>query len=192
MFGDKFYKRLGDLEPWQQTVFALALAERMYPNYQLYAESTGKGDAVALRAALDSLWRYLTEKSSRVNLSVILEEFEPHIPDPTHETSYGAYPALDACVALGCAYNSIICRIGEEAEEASNASIGSVAGFLELLAEKELSHEELYEQELMESEMSFQVTLMQEVDKPRDPQQIFAIRELVSQEGVSNLGIALE
>ena len=147
MFGDKFYKRLGDLEPWQQTVFALALAERMYPNYQLYAESTGNGDAVAFRAALDSLWRYLTEKSSRVNLSVILEEFEPHIPDPTHETSYGAYPALDACVALGCAYNSIICRIGEEAEEASNASIGSVAGFLELLAEKELSHEELYEQE---------------------------------------------
>ena len=26
MFGDKFYKRLDDLEPWQQTVFALALA----------------------------------------------------------------------------------------------------------------------------------------------------------------------
>ncbi|GAB3239986.1 YjaG family protein [Pseudaeromonas pectinilytica] len=192
MFGDKFYKRLGDLEPWQQSVFALALAERMYPNYHLYAESTGKGNAIEFRAALDSLWRYLTEKGSRVNLSAILESFEAFIPDPTHEESYGAYPALDACVALGCAYNSVICRIGEEAMEASNASIGSVAGFIEMLEERELTEEELYEQPLMEQEMAFQVELLNQVSRPRDPQQILAIRSLAAQDGVSNLGIALE
>jgi len=192
VFGDKFYKRLGDLEPWQQSVFALALAERMYPNYHLYAESTGKGNAIEFRAALDSLWRYLTEKGSRVNLSSILESFEVFIPDPTHEESYGAYPALDACVALGCAYNSVICRIGEEAMEASNASIGSVAGFIEMLEERELTEEELYEQPLMEQEMAFQVELLNQVSRPRDPQQILAIRSLAAQDGVSNLGIALE
>ena len=192
MFGDKFYKRLRGLEPWQQSVFALALAERMYPNYQLYAESTGKGNGEAFRAALDSLWLYLTEKGSRVNLSAILEEFEPHIPDPSRETSYAASPALHACVAPGCAYNSVICRIGEEAEEASGASVGAVAGFLELLAERELSQEELYEQELMEAEISFQVELLNQVAKPRDPQQILAIRELAAQGGISNLGIALD
>jgi len=192
VFGDKFYKRLGDLEPWQQSVFALALAERMYPNYHLYAESTGKGNAIEFRAALDSLWRYLTEKGSRVNLSSILESFEVFIPDPTHEESYGAYPALDACVALGCAYNSVICRIGEEAMEASNASIGSVAGFIEMLEERELTEDELYEQPLMEQEMAFQVELLNQVSRPRDPQQILAIRSLAAQDGVSNLGIALE
>ena len=192
MFGDKFYKRLGDLEPWQQSVFALALAERMYPNYHLYAESTGKGNAIEFRAALDSLWRYLTEKGSRVNLSAILESFEAFIHDPTHEESYGAYPALDACVALGCAYNSVICRIGEEAMEASNASIGSVAGFIEMLEERELTEDELYEQPLMEQEMAFQVELLNQVSRPRDPQQILAIRSLAAQDGVSNLGIALE
>lgn len=192
MFGDKFYKRLGDLEPWQQSVFALALAERMYPNYHLYAESTGKGNAPEFRAALDSLWRYLTEKGSRVNLSAILESFEVFIPDPTHEESYGAYPALDACVALGCAYNSVICRIGEEPMEASNSSIGSVAGFIEMLEERELTEEELYEQPLMEQEMAFQVELLNQVSRPRDPQQILAIRSLAAQDGVSNLGIALE
>ncbi len=192
MFGDRFYKRLGDLEPWQQSVFALALAERMYPNYHLYAESTGKGNAIEFRAALDSLWRYLTEKGSRVNLSAILESFEAFIPDPTHEESYGAYPALDACVALGCAYNSVICRIGEEAMEASNASIGSVAGFIEMLEERELTEDELYEQPLMEQEMAFQVELLNQVSRPRDPQQILAIRSLAAQDGVSNLGIALE
>jgi len=192
VFGDKFYKRLGDLEPWQQSVFALALAERMYPNYHLYAESTGKGNATEFRAALDSLWLYLTEKGSRVNLSAILESFEAFIPDPTHEESYGAYPALDACVALGCAYNSVICRIGEEPMEASGASIGSVAGFIEMLEERELTEEELYEQPLMEHEMAFQVELLSQVSRPRDPQQIFAIRSLAAQDGVSNLGIALE
>ena len=44
VFGDKFYKKLHKLMPWQQTLFALALSERMYPNYCLYAESTGNGD----------------------------------------------------------------------------------------------------------------------------------------------------
>lgn len=192
MFGDKFYKRLGKLMPWQQTVFALALAERMYPNYALYAQSTGKGNEAAFREALDSLWGYMTEKGSRVDLGAILESFEEHIPNPVKEENYGAYPALDACVALGCAYNSVICRLGEEAIEASNASIGSVAGFIEMLAERDFSDEELYEHELMESEMSFQVALMQEVDKPRDPEQILAIRQMASQDGVSNLGISLE
>ncbi len=192
MFGDKFYKRLGKLMPWQQTVFALALAERMYPNYALYAQSTGKGNEAAFREALDSLWGYMTEKGSRVDLGAILESFEEHIPNPVKEENYGAYPALDACVALGCAYNSVICRLGEEAIEASNASIGSVAGFIEMLAERDFSDEELYEHELMESEMSFQVALMQEVDKQRDPEQILAIRQMASQEGVSNLGISLE
>ena len=192
MFGDKFYKRLGKLMPWQQTVFALALAERMYPNYALYAQSTGRGNEGAFREALDSLWGYMTEKGSRVDLGAILESFEDHIPNPVKEENYGAYPALDACVALGCAYNSVICRLGEEAIEASNASIGSVAGFIEMMAERDFSDEELYEHELMESEMSFQVALMQEVDKPRDPEQILAIRQMASQEGVSNLGISLE
>lgn len=192
MFGDKFYKRLGKLMPWQQTVFALALAERMYPNYALYAQSTGKGNEAAFREALDSLWGYMTEKGSRVDLGAILESFEEHIPNPVKEENYGAYPALDACVALGCAYNSVICRLGEEAIEASNASIGSVAGFIEMLAERDFSDEELYEHELMESEMSFQVALMQEIDKPRDPEQILAIRQMASQDGVSNLGISLE
>ncbi len=190
MFGDKFYKRLNKLMPWQQTVFALALAERMYPNYQLYAESSGSGDAPAFRRALDTLWDYLTHKGSRVDLSSVLESFEPHIPNPVPEGNYGAYPALDACVALGCAFNSVICRIGEESEEASHASIGSVAGFIEMREQRPYSDEELYEHELMQSEMEFQVELLAQVDQQRDADHILAIRELASQGGVSNLGIS--
>ena len=191
MFGDKFYKRLDKLEPWQQTVFALALAERLYPNYQLYSESSGQGSAQVFRHALDTLWQYLTERGSRLDLSAELEALEEHIPEPVKEGHYGAYPALDACVALSCAYNSVVCRIGEEATEASHASVGSVAGFLEMLAGEELSDDVLYEQPLMNEELEFQVNLLNQVSRPRDANEIGAIRQLAAQDGVSNLGITL-
>ena len=192
MFGEKFYKRLDKFQPWQQTLFALALAERMYPNYVLYAETSGKGDSQAFRAALDALWQYLTQKGSRVDLGAILEQFEEQVPDPRQEDHYGAYPALDACVALGAAYNSVICRIGEEAQEASHASVGSVAGFIELMEEQELEEEALYAHPLMEAELEFQVELLNRVGNPRDAEQILVLKEWAAQGGVSNLGISLE
>ncbi|GAA3549032.1 YjaG family protein [Zobellella aerophila] len=192
VFGDKFYKKINKLMPWQQTVFALSLAERMYPNYRLFAETSGFGDGERFRHTLDVLWTYLTVKGSRVDLSTELEAFEKMIPDPARFESYGAYPALDACVALGAAYNSVICRIGEEASEASHASLGAVAGFVELLAERDLSDEELYENELIEAEMEFQVALLERVAQPREAETILAIRDFSAQGGVSNLGISLE
>ncbi|MGO4998148.1 YjaG family protein [Oceanisphaera sp. W20_SRM_FM3] len=192
MFGDKFYKKINKLAPWQQTVFALALAERMYPNYQLFSETSKMGNGKRFRETLDILWTYLTIKGSRVDLSAELESFESFIPDPTKSESYGAYPALDACVALGCAFNSVICRIGEEATEASHASLGTVAGFVELLAERELSEEELYEDELLMAEMEFQVELLDRVSQPRDADAILAVRDFAAQGGVSNIGISLE
>ena len=65
--------------------------------------------------------------------------------------------AIRSYYALGAAYNSVICRIGEEAQEASHASVGSVAGFIELMEEQELEEEALYAHPLMEAELEFQV-----------------------------------
>ncbi|WP_417617183.1 YjaG family protein [Oceanisphaera sp.] len=192
MFGEKFYKKINKLAPWQQTVFALALAQRMYPNYQLFSETSQFGNSGRMRETLDVLWTYLTVKGSRVDLSAELESFETQIPDPARFEQYGAYPALDACIALGAAYNSVICRLGEEAIEASSASLGTVAGFVELLAERELSEEELYDNELIMAEMEFQVELLEKVSQPRDANVILAIRDFASQGGVSNIGISLE
>lgn len=191
MFGDKFYKRLKKLMPWQQTVFCLALSERMYPNYCLYAASTGKGDSTLIRNALDVLWQYETEKSMKVDLSSILEEVEAIMPNPTQEDCYGAYPALDACITLASAYNSIVFRLGDEAFDASQTSIGSVVGFLEIQRGEEIPEEELYEDELIVSEMEFQVEILNLISQPRDNLVIQHIRELSSQDGVSNLGISL-
>ncbi len=191
MFGDKFYKRLNKLMPWQQTVFCLALSERMYPNYCLYAESTGQGDVALIREALDTLWRYETEKGMQVDLSSILEKIEALMPDPTKEECYGAYPALDASITLPTAYNSIVFRLGDEATAASQTSLGTVVGFLEIQRGEEIAEEELYEDELISSEMDFQVEILNLISQPRDNLVIQHIRELSSQGGVSNLGIAL-
>ena len=181
MFGDKFYKKLHKLMPWQQTLFALALSERMYPNYCLYAESTGNGDVQQIRQALDTMWQYLTEKSMQVNLSAILEQLEAGMPDPQKEECYGARPALDACVALATAYNSVVFRLGDEAYDVSQTQQG-----------KECSVEELYVEPLIEEEMTFQVALLERVSRPRDAANILDIKSMASQDGVSNLGISLE
>ncbi len=192
MFGDKFYKKLRKLMPWQQTVFALALSERMYPNYCLYAESTGRGDTRLIRSSLDTMWQYLTEKSMQVDLSAILEQVEAAMPEPQQEECYGAWPALDTCVALATAYNSVVFRLGDEAYDVSQTSMGTVVGFIEMQQGRELSAEELYAEPLVEDEMAFQVALLDEVSQPRDAAVILKIKEMAEQGGISNLGICLE
>lgn len=191
MFGEKFIRKLKKLMPWQQTVFALALSERMFPNYCLYAESTGHGDVALIRNALDTLWQYETEKGMKVDLSAILEKIEATMPDPMTEECYGAYPALDACIALATAYNSIVFRLGDEAFDVSQTSLGTVIGFVEMQKGEELSEEALYEEPLVEDEMSFQVELLELISQPRDRNIILQIRAMAEQDGVSNLGISL-
>ncbi|MGL5462546.1 MAG: DUF416 family protein, partial [Aeromonas veronii] len=74
----------------------------------------------------------------------------------------------------------------------SHASVGTVAGFIELLEERDLTEEELYEHEYMEAELEFQVELLKRVAHERDSERILAIRVFASQDGVSNIGISLE
>ena len=38
IFGEKFYDMLSKMSPWRQSMFALVLAQRQYPNYALWAE----------------------------------------------------------------------------------------------------------------------------------------------------------
>jgi len=191
VFGDIFYRRLAKLAPWQQTTFALCLAERMYPNYVLFCQTSDFGDVALFRQVLDQLWRFLTVRGYKVDLEAELERFEPFVPEPDHFDTYGAYPALDACVTLACAVNSVICRTGEEGKEASHASLGSVCGFVELLAGAALSDEQLYQDGWVEQEMEFQVELLRRLEHPRDPELILNLQRFAANEGVSNLGISL-
>ncbi|MNX72508.1 hypothetical protein D3C86_1038640 [compost metagenome] len=67
-----------------------------------------------------------------------------------------------------------------------------MAGFIEMLEERDLSDEELYEHEYIEAELEFQVELLKQVAHERDSDRILAIRTFAAQGGVSNIGISLE
>jgi uncharacterized protein YjaG (DUF416 family) len=95
-------------------------------------------------------------------------------------------------VALATAYNSVVFRLGDEAYDVCQTSLGSVIGFIEMQQGKELTDEELYAESLIEDEMAFQVELLTAVSQPRDASVILKIKELATQNGVSNLGISLE
>lgn len=193
MFGEKFYRYLSEMKNWQRSLFALGLAQRMSPNYILYCEATENGEwAHEFKRILSELWVYHTDKLNHIDLESLLLELERRIPNPTPEGPYGAYPALDACVALSCAINAIISNIGDEAEVASNASICTVAKFLEIQNDAEYDDEELREFELMNNEIEFQVELMNSVKKQRSPELAQEIKDGIIAIGSSNIGINLE
>ena len=82
--------------------------------------------------------------------------------------------------------------MGEEANDASHASVGTVAGFIDMLEGRELSDESSTSTNTWEAELEFQVELLKQVAHERDSDRILAIRTFAAQDGVSNIGISLE
>ena len=101
IFGEKFYKMLNELKPWQQSLFALTLAQRQSPNFLLYADVTENHEALRdFRNILNTMWEFHTDKENHISLEKLLETLEKHIPEIDDDSPYGAYPALDACISL--------------------------------------------------------------------------------------------
>ncbi|WP_019029333.1 YjaG family protein [Colwellia piezophila] len=89
------------LSHWQQITFSAALLERMLPNYQMFSEAEGFGDAKILRNQLDIIWQWLANRNTvKINVDAQLLKLEPETPDPEAFDSFGVFPALDACMAL--------------------------------------------------------------------------------------------
>lgn len=187
-------KQLNQFAPWQQVTFCLALAERMYPNYVLFCEGTEFAGQGTFRKMLDLFWEKLIVKNAKVNFEIQSEHFESAIPNVEDYDMYGVYPALDACVVMTCAFNLMLNK-QEDAEEAINASqtsIATVASFIEATSEQELSEEEIFADELMEQELAFQQELIYQLDEQRSPDLLKAIRKFSRNQGVSNIGISLD
>lgn len=193
MFGDKFYKYLEELNNWQRSLFSLCLAQRMYPNYILFCETTGDHEAAhVFTDTIEQMWVYHTDKNNHINLEELLFRLEKHIPEPREDGPYGAFPALDACVALSSSINAIIANLGDEAIEACKASVCTVAKFLEMQNDEEYDDDELREMPLMDSEIEYQVELLKQVKQKRDSAHIASIRDELLAVKVSNIGVSLE
>ena len=194
MLEANFEQQLTKLLPWQKVSFITALAERSFPNYKLFSEDCETGDAKQFRSSLDLFWESLTVKNSKINFTIQFDRFEPIIPNVDKFDVYGVYPALDACVTLNSAFNSLVAPDPDvnEAMNASRVSIGTVASYLEALAGEELDEDIIFADELMKGEIEFQQAVLELLTVQKSPESMKALRQFAKNDDVSNIGITLD
>lgn len=193
-----FHQRLRRLSGWQQLAFATALAQRSAPNYLLFSEAAGWGDAQTFQRLLALLWESLLARQSKINWAVQQEKLPALQPDPESFDFYGVYPALDAVMALELAVEQAQHEDEDSAIRASRLSRATVRRYLELQLPDDLDEVQqaiwLRQQPLMEDENAFQDELLTQVSAQFQPhpELLRGVRELALNEGVSNLGICLD
>ena len=194
IFGDKFYSHLKKMSPWRQSLFALVLAHRQYPNYALWCEVNEIHDgALAYRRTLDKLWEFHQDKFNTIDLEKVLDEFEPYLlDDEKTDLSVGDLFSLDATLSLSASIFAIILHEGEEAEMASRASLSGVVRKIEQESGLDYTDEELRELPWVDAEVNFQVELMEKLEKSeRNPKLSAELKKLAIGDGSSNIGLSL-
>ncbi|MCR5084170.1 MAG: YjaG family protein [Succinivibrionaceae bacterium] len=191
IFGEKFYPLLRRLSPWRQSLFALTLAQRLYPHYALWCEMGGQdGLRGTFLMVLNRMWEYHADKGNTIDLAELGVLLEPCIPDPGAGSDLGGLFALDAALCLDSSCDAIVLREGGEAEVASRASLATAVRFEEQRHDVELGDDELRECEAVDREVDFQVALMEGLSRgARGPELVARMRELGHNGGVSGIGI---
>ncbi|MFW6345604.1 MAG: DUF416 family protein, partial [Halomonas sp.] len=126
-----FYQRLQELEPRAQQAFMAALCQRLLPNYVLYAQTTGQGNPLALRAILDLVWERLAVRDAKIDFALQAEKLAELAP-PEEDDSFGARRATEAVAALSALLDTLQGEAPEAVLEVSRASRGGVRAFIEL------------------------------------------------------------
>ncbi|PXF32222.1 hypothetical protein WH50_05705 [Pokkaliibacter plantistimulans] len=182
---------------WQRALFAVSMAERLFPNYALFARVAEFGDVAVLRNALDKTWDKLAGRRNVVHVEELLDELDSVTPDLREFDMYGAHAALDSCVALNTALNAL--ESGEAADAASSAQVVQecIAGFVEFTAPNDdLSDEELVRlintHELTQQQDEYVAWLLDELKQHTkvDAAWIDELRAAAVNEGVSAIGIS--
>lgn len=199
MNANQFHKAVAQLRGWREYAFLLALAERSFPNYALFSEAVGLKTAAKMRQLMDMAWEQLLKKNAvQAALPQMLVRLEKLSPDPQDFDAYGVYPALDFCHLLE---QALLCRVNPErhrASEASRLATDTVIRFIEFTEGGELDEEQLVRlldhHPLMKEDKLFQRELVLSLKRQRVPDERFvaALRKGAANDGVSNLGVALE
>ncbi|MER0128251.1 YjaG family protein [Franconibacter daqui] len=195
MLQNPIHLRLEKLESWQHVTFMASLCERMYPNYAMFCQQTGFGDAAVYRRILDLIWETLTVKDAKVNFDSQLEKLEEAIPSADDYDIYGVYPAIDACVALSELLHSRLSgETLEHAIEVSKTSITTVATLEMTQAGREMTDDELKANPAVEQEWDIQWEIFRLLAacEERDVELIKGLRSDLREDGVSNIGINLQ
>ncbi|MGH1462873.1 MAG: YjaG family protein [Neptuniibacter sp.] len=189
-----FDKEFYDLNDWQLAAFCAAISERMFPNFALFSRLMEFGDAEQMRRVLDGVWGYLGNTGAKMNFEVQLDNVDANMPNLDAFDMYGASPALDAVVALYSTLNSVIAADAGEVISVANMSRESVATFIEISADDQISDDELVRyintHELMQQEDDFQAAIIEIIhDDISRSEALKELRELAHNDGYSNIGI---
>jgi hypothetical protein len=185
-------KQLNGLQPWQQSVFCMALAEHTILHFQLFCEAIESQDGQTINNINQLFWEKMTVKGAKINFTTQQERFEEIIPDVRDYDFYGVYPAVEHCVIMSCTFNSFLTKSKDEALNASQTAFATIASFIELQNDSEINEEKLKKEPLFLEELEFQQSILKKLDNERSPELIKSIRQLVLNFGKTNLGIALD
>ncbi len=196
------FERIRALPIAYQTVMALYLCERMLPNYELFHQVTGFGDPKPLNSAVNACWEWVWQpKKVKVNFSRWQEKVDDETPSEHGHDMLGVYPAMDACTAISTLLQGLMDNNSADLISVAKVSQAGVAKFLELTEGADMEDAErrqlLREHELVQYEVEVQQAMLTFLEtvaaaEPQPTQTLVSqIREMVADEGVSNIGVSL-
>ncbi|MCI0508994.1 hypothetical protein C8E00_102624 [Chromohalobacter marismortui] len=193
---DGFHARLDRLPARARQAFMAALIERLWPNYVLYAEMSGIGDAQVLRNVLDLAWEALAVKEAAIDFDKQAEKLAEQEP-PETDDSFGARRAVEVVMALAALLDALRGEAPESPRDVSRLSRDGVHAYIEMtdgaddddaarLAARVREHP------LMDDEHGFQEAVLEHVEAPLTRDALKSLRRLGRNEGVSNLGLSAD
>ncbi|RYV01935.1 DUF416 domain-containing protein [Shewanella sp. OPT22] len=191
-----FFKRLKALSLPQKQLFAIALCQRMYPNYQLFSEVCEFGNPQVLDTTLNLLWQKQYDNKLKLNIDIYLERLDEVAPEPVDFDSYGVFPALDAVSALIALLSAIQSKVEDDITNISKLSSSTVANYIEATCEQELSEAALddyvFEHPAMNEERELQSMLLDVIEENKiSPAFVKELRKEIVDSGISNIGISV-
>lgn len=188
------FQQVRELDGWKASAFALTLVERMFPNYQLFCQTTDFADEKAIRNSLDILWEFIAFPKTKINITAQLEKLEESTPDIAQFDNYGVFPAVDFAVSLDALFNQLNNSDEQGAVVVAKVSQGCVESFIEATSEQNLTSEEIKAHPLMQFEIETQLELLSllQNSNSRNKEIVEELRQIALSEGISNIGIERE
>lgn len=195
IFGAQFYPLVNKMTNWRQSLFALVLATRQYPNFKLWTEVESRQGATEFKHVLQQCWEYHFDKFNHIDLTEVFDQVAPYIPEIDDNGEFpneGAGFAFDAAICLNSAVEAIVMHTND-AESASKASMATVIRLCEnTYQDEELTEDTLLEKPEIEAEINFQVDLMELVQHPRTPELLIDLLKFALAPESSNIGLENE
>ncbi|MBU40283.1 MAG: hypothetical protein CMG86_00105 [Marinobacter sp.] len=198
MNANQFLKAVSQLQGWRECAFLLALAERSFPNYALFADAVGLKTGGKMRQLLDLAWDMLQKDVADAAIPQLLSKLETLCPNVDEYDAYGVYPAFDFCQLLEQALLNRLNPNKHRATEASQLATRTVMDFVEMSEGEGMDENELVRvfehHPLLKDDKLFQRDTVMALKKQRTPKEAFLadLRAGAANDGVSNLGISLE